>query len=58
MAFPHTRKFELSKSVSCPLQWDKASGTVVRTEVEKIDKTPSIVQVSGHLNFVPRPSEA
>lgn len=48
----------LSKPVSCSLPWDEASGTVVRTDVEKMEKTPSTVLVTGRLNFVPETSEA
>ena len=46
---------KLSKPVSCPLQWDAASRSVVSTEKEKVDKTPSTVLVSEHLNSLPEP---
>lgn len=42
-----------SKPISCPLQWDKASKTMVSTEEEKVDKIPSTVLVNEHLNSLP-----
>lgn len=44
---------KLSKPVSCPLQWDAASRTMVSTEKEKVDTTPSTVLVNEHLNSLP-----
>ena len=43
----------LSKPISCPLQWNKASKTMVSTEEEKVDKIPSTVLVNEHLNSLP-----